>query len=323
MELRAAGIPLLELPVRSLTNRTTLEGIRVLRGYLKAHRIQIVHTFDAPLNIFAAPLARFFGTPLVLTSQRSHRELIHPKYHPLLCFSHRVAHGVVTNCEAVRAHLQSDYGVPENKIRVLYNALNTSVFHAGGRKRVPLLQEASLVIGSVGLMRPEKCFSLLLDAFASILALHPGLKLLLVGGGPERARLERQAAGLGIRDACVFEPACADVACWLSSIDIFVLPSRTEALSNSLLEAMACGCCPVASQVGGNPELVVDGETGLLFESGDAPGLARRLETLIANCDLRHRLAENAAISAARFCSVASVRRTEELYLELLTRFRR
>jgi glycosyltransferase involved in cell wall biosynthesis len=319
-ELADARIPILELPVRSLYGPSTLRGISLLRRYLKTHRIQVVHTFDAPLNVFAAPVARFSGAPVVLTSQRCYRDLIPAKYHPLLRFSHRIADAVVANCEAMRAHLQTDYGVADRKIRVLYNAVDVSVFHAGGRPRLPELQNDALVIGTVGLLRPEKCLSLLVEAFAEVRRENPGLKLVLVGSGVELPRLRRQAADLGLGDSCLFQPAAANVVPWLRSIDVFVLPSRSEALSNSLLEAMACGCCPVASRVGGNPELVVPGETGLLFESGDAGGLARALETLIRNPELRHRLAKQAAEASARFSTGASTQHAEAIYLEFCSR---
>lgn len=315
-ELAQAGIPVLELPLRSLYGPSTLRSLRRLRNYLKTHHIQIVHTFDAPLNIFAAPVARFSGTPVVLTSQRCYRELVGAKYHPLMLFAHRIADAVVANCEAMRLHLQSAYGVPDRKIRVLYNGLDASVFHAAGRQRMPELQDDALVIGSVGLLRPEKCLNLLVEAFAEVHRRNPALKLVLVGSGEELPRLRGMAADLGLGDSCRFEPASANVVPWLRSIDIFVLPSRSEALSNSLLEAMACGCCPVASRVGGNPELVIPGETGLLFESGDAGALARALETLIGNPDLRLRLAAQAAAASARFSVGAAAQRAEQIYLE-------
>ena len=102
---------------------------------------------------------------------------------------------------------------------------------------------------------------------------------------------ELQATG----DAdCHFQPAEPNVAPWLRAMDIFVLPSLSEAFSNSLMEAMGCGCCPVASRVGGNPELVTDGETGLLFPVGDAAALAQRLALLLDQPDYRRRLAEQA-----------------------------
>ena len=194
-ELAIARIPILELPIRTLYGPSAWRGFRLLRRYLKTHRIQIVHTFDPAFNVFAGLTARFSGIPIFLTSQRCYREMIHPKYDPLLRFAHRVADAVVANCEAMRAHLQSDYGVPDRKIRVLYNGLDTSVFHAAGR---PEPQGDSPVIGSVGLLRPEKSLNVLVEAFAEVRRRKPALKLVLVGSGPELARLRSRAADLGL-----------------------------------------------------------------------------------------------------------------------------
>jgi len=104
-------------------------------------------------------------------------------------------------------------------------------------------------------------------------------------------------------------------------MDIFVLPSRTEALSNSLMEAMACGCAVIASRVGGNVELVSNDTTGLLFESDDIYGLATCLEALISNSDLRNRLALAAAERMrSSFSLAASARRMESIYEEFIAR---
>jgi glycosyltransferase involved in cell wall biosynthesis len=118
---------------------------------------------------------------------------------------------------------------------------------------------------------------------------------------------------------CAFQPGVADVRQWLREIGIFVLPSLSEALSNSLLEAMASGCTVVASRVGGNTELVQDGKTGLLFASGDAQDLARQLRSLIASESLRKQLREN-SLSFVRdnFNKDTSVRRMQELYRSFL-----
>ena len=107
---------------------------------------------------------------------------------------------------------------------------------------------------------------------------------------PELICRTRHARSTSCRD-CVFEPATSRVPGWLHAIDIFVLPSLSEALSNSLMEAMACGCCVAASRVGGNPELVAQGETGMLFEPRDAAGLAEVLRLLISDSALRAKLA--------------------------------
>ena len=114
------------------------------------------------------------------------------------------------------------------------------------------------------------------------------------------------------------------VAEWLSAIDIFVLPSLSEALSNSLMEAMACGCCSVASNVGGNPELVRDGETGLLFEPRDTAGLSDVLRSLVASETLRRRLAAaGQRMVRERFSIRLSAQRMGEIFAKLIENVRR
>jgi glycosyltransferase involved in cell wall biosynthesis len=118
---------------------------------------------------------------------------------------------------------------------------------------------------------------------------------------------------------CHFHPAEREVAPWLRAIDIFVLPSLSEALSNSLMEAMACGCCPVASDVGGNPELIQDGETGLLFPANCPSALAAHLDLLLRDAELRRRLATAAEGRMHRdFTREASALRMGAVYSEFL-----
>src|SRR6185295_14850716 len=139
--------------------------------------------------------------------------------------------------------------------------------------------------------RPEKSLATLVEAFAEVLKHDPRLKLLLVGDGPVKEQVRQHVRELGIHASTVFQPATRDVPRWMRSIDIFVLPSLFEAFSNALMEAMASGCAVVASNVGGNPELVTDHETGLLYPAADTAALAERLTELINNAELRARLA--------------------------------
>jgi len=141
------------------------------------------------------------------------------------------------------------------------------------------------------------------------------VRLAFVGNGSEEEPLKARTNALGIAGSVHFEPATRDVARWLRCIDIFVLPSLSEALSNSLMEAMACGCCPVASRIGGNPELVVPDDTGLLFDAGNVEGLAVQLRLLIRNEELRRRYADASARRiATEFTHRAAADRMGEIY---------
>jgi L-malate glycosyltransferase len=318
-ELRAAGVPILLLPVRSFRSVGAVSSARQMGRYIRENGIQVVHTFDWPLNCFGAPVARFYRVPVLLTSQRSHRDLRTRAVRALLRITDRLANAIVVNCQELRTHLIEDEGVEPGKIRLCYNGIDLQRFQPGPRQYPPELADASVVIGVVAVLRPEKGLITLVEAFAQVAPAHPGARLLIVGSGPMSQPLLDLAAKLGVAGRCVFRPSMANVAPWLHAIDIFVLPSLSEALSNSIMEAMACGCCVVASRVGGNPELAIDGETGLLFESGNAVDLAARLGVLIENTGLRRQLAESGTRRMAEsFSLAASTRRLGEIYEEML-----
>jgi glycosyltransferase involved in cell wall biosynthesis len=177
-------------------------------------------------------------------------------------------------------------------------------------------------VGIVSLLRPEKSIATLLDAFVEVRRRHPAARLRIVGDGPALESLQARSRALFAgSDACSFEPATEDVACRLHELDIFVLPSLSEAFSNSLMEAMACGCAAIASRTGGNPELVKDGETGLLFTPGDVSDLSAKLNLLLENPGLRRSVAAaGQAFVRGQFSMQTSTRRMEEIYTEFLTR---
>lgn len=313
-QLRRRGVSILDLPVRSFVSWSAVRGAWKLGRYLRRHRIHLVHTFDLPLTCFGVPVARISGVPIVLSSQRADRSL-QPRYRRLARWTDRRVDGIVVNCEAMRRYLIADEGVPERLIHVCYNWIDTGQFHPQPRLRPGALAAAPLVIGVVCVLRPEKDLVTLLEAFARVSNLMPGLLLVIVGSGPMLDPLQARARELGILSRCLFQPEVPEVTAWLREIDIFVLPSRSEALSNALMEAMACGCCPVASGVGGNPELVSDGQTGLLFRCGDAGDLADKLGRLIGEPETRARLGAAAAeFIRSRFDREASVTRMEEVY---------
>jgi glycosyltransferase involved in cell wall biosynthesis len=291
-----------------------------------------VHTFDLPLTATAIPLTRLLTPAIALASQRSHLGLVSPRLRKALTFSERMAHGVVVNCEFLRRHLMEDAGIPGEKIHLCRNGIDLARFCRGPRDpgfRPAALPDASLVIGVVGGLRPEKGLATLLEAFARLRQLEPrqmeprrlgpDLRLVLVGGGASQPDLEARARELGIAGACLFAPPTNQVPEWLRHIDIFVLPSLSEALSNSLMEAMACGCCAAASRVGGNPELIEDGVRGLLFKAGDAANLADALSRVILNPELRSRLADAGHdFLHAHFSTAAAAGRMAEIYSELI-----
>jgi glycosyltransferase involved in cell wall biosynthesis len=291
-ELKAAGVPIAHFPVHSYASSSTISGAWQLVRYIRRHKIRLVYTCDYPLTVFAVPVARFFTSAIVVSSTRSHRELIPRNYLKLVRMTDRLVDAIVVNCEFLRRHLVKDENVSPRRIELCYNGIDLEEFRRLDTPRAAALPPDAVVIGVVCVLRPEKGLSTLLQAFARLRNLGvKRVKLAIVGSGQMRNPLEAEARALGIWEDCVFAPATNAVAEWLSAIDIFVLPSLSEALSNSLMEAMASGCCSVASNVGGNPELIRDRETGLLFEPRDAAGLSDVLRTLVEDESFRRRLA--------------------------------
>lgn len=191
---------------------------------------------------------------------------------------------VVACSNWVHSFLIDHYGYSENRVRTIHNGWEG--------QPLPRRSSAFLRIVSVGNLRREKGHSTLLRAFLSIAGEIPNARLVLVGDGPERATLERQAQAFGLKDRVDFEGAVNDVWPYLAEADVFVLPSRSEALGIAVLEAMAAGAPVVASAVGGVPELIEDGVSGTLVPAEDEEALALSLRRLLKSPQERSRLGE-------------------------------
>ena len=298
-EVKRAGVPILDLKVSSFASPNILPSAVAFSRFIFQKKILVVHAWDASVA-FAAPLARLLRVPLVLSSTLGHRDLFDSKTKRQVSITDRLVDSLVVNCEAMRRHLVIDYGIPVQRTVLCYNGVETSEFFPRPDPKPEPVSNATLVIGSVCVLRPEKRMQILIEAFAPLRTLQTGLRLLIVGSGPELPRLKARAAELGMQNDCVFMPAVPAVAPYLRAMDIFVSCSSSEAFSNSILEAMACGCCPVGSRVGGTPELIKEDERGLLFENGNVNELSGKLATLIKDRDLRKALAEKAASFAAK-----------------------
>jgi glycosyltransferase involved in cell wall biosynthesis len=323
-ELRAAGVPIVRFPVRSFQSWSAVQGARQMGRYLREHRIELVHCFDVPTVVFGIPTAYFHRTRAIVSAQLGERELFSKTYHRLLRWTDRLADVVVANSQYIQQYLINREHVPAARTYLCHNGFEPSVFHPSADPKPQAVADASLVIGAICALRPEKRLDLLLQAFAKVRHLQPGLKLLIVGSGPVLPRLQALSHELGIAAACVFEPSKTDVAPWMRALDIYVMCSETESFPNALLEAMACGCAVVGSQVGGVPELIADNVSGLLFASGNTDSLSAALSKLILEPALRRRFAAQAAASALQnFSMELNACRNEALYTTLLARAQR
>ncbi len=316
--LAEAGVPLTEFPVRSFASAGFPSAVAALRRYLRETGVSVVHCFDSPSTVFAIPAARWAGVPVALTSQRGHRDLMPPIVRAGLRLTDRLADGMVVNCLAMRDHVVADAGWRPERVHLCYNGIDVERFSPGDPAQAGA---APLTIGVICKQRPEKDLATLVRAFAALARDNAEARLILVGSGPERPKLEALVTELGCAARTHFENETLEVVAWLRRIDIFVLPSLSEAFSNSIMEAMACGCAVVASRVGGNPELVEPGETGELFPAGDSPALAAQLQRLAAD-PVRRRAMQGAARRriVERFSKKAAADRMAAIYRALLER---
>ncbi|MCU0949538.1 MAG: TIGR03088 family PEP-CTERM/XrtA system glycosyltransferase [Burkholderiaceae bacterium] len=188
----------------------------------------------------------------------------------------------------IESYLRDAVGVPAARISTLCNGVDMARFAAGAavdRRRALAAAPFALgadafVVGTVGRLQEVKDQALLLHAAARLAqqpALRARLRLVIVGDGPLRAQLGQQIGALGLQDIAWLAGEQADVPAWLRAFDLFALPSRSEGISNTILEAMACALPVVATRVGGNAELVEAPATGTLVPAGDATALSEAI----------------------------------------------
>ena len=195
--------------------------------------------------------------------------------------------------DAQRCALVDIFHYPEAKIRILHNGVDSAEFALGGdvRLRAELgLSAQDRVVGIVAALRPEKDHETFLRAVRLIVDVRPSTRFLVVGDGPALPQLQALCGDLEIDSNVAFLGARTDVARILRVMDAFTLSSRTECFPISVLEAMATGLPAVCTEVGGMPEMVVDGVTGYLVPVGDARGLADRLLHVLSDPALAKRM---------------------------------
>ncbi|MES1930693.1 sugar transferase, PEP-CTERM/EpsH1 system associated protein [Salinisphaera dokdonensis CL-ES53] len=186
-------------------------------------------------------------------------------------------------------------GISGNRTQVIRNGIDLDRFADAAESRVwdeGFAPAGSLVIGSIGRLDPVKAFDVLIEAFAHLQQRRPDLnaRLVIVGEGNERSRLTALIAQRGLESHVRLMGARDDINVVLRSMDIYACSSVTEGIALTILEAMACERPVVATRVGGNPELVADGETGLMVPADDVPALASALERLADDKLLARRL---------------------------------
>ena len=302
-------------------------GIRRLVSVFRALRPHIVHSRNWGA-IESIPAARWAGVPVAIHSEHGY-ELDMLKGLPLRRrvlrrgFYH-LADAVFAVTRDLSAYHAKQVHWRGDKIRTIYNGVNTDRFAPRAADRIRIRKELGLpedrfVVGAAGRLVPIKSFPTLVKAAEILAGSGHDISVLIVGAGPERASLERLAAPLG--DRARFLGERNDLPALLNAMDCFAQTSICEGMSNTILEAMASALPVLATRVGGNPELVIDQTTGLLFPVQDSSALAQRLSLLAHNFDFRRALGEAARRRAvAEFSLDGMIEAYSALYLTLAER---
>jgi glycosyltransferase involved in cell wall biosynthesis len=220
---------------------------------------------------------------------------------------------IVAPSKAILDALVADENADGARCLAIANGVDVERFQPASAARRSQLRTAlgfadgDCLIGCVASFTPVKRHAMLLDTFAQLHRESPECRLLLVGDGPLRAEIETQARALGVANAVHFLGARADVEHVLPALDIFVLASSTEGMSNAILEAQSCGLPVVATDVGGNPEVIEHEVTGLLVPASQPAGLTAALRDLVAAPERRAALGTAASRMIARDHSLAAM----------------
>jgi len=297
-----------------------------LRKIFQQYRPHIVHTRNWGA-LEAVPAARLAGVPVVIHSEHGY-EVDNMGGLPLRQrLFRRLAYGMADKIFTVSKELR-DYHARQawlhpERIDVLYNGVDAARFSPQAEIRARVRNEFGIpanriVLGSVGRMVPIKDYGTLLKAAELLARKGVDVHVLLVGKGPELEALQGQAGELQcLRGRVSFLGTSDRVPELLNAMDVFVLTSLGEGMSNTLLESMATGLPVVATRVGGNPEVIGDEQSEWLFSTGDTKGLTERLERLALSTDSRTRCGDAGRRRVLRLFSLQEMwRRYRDLYTE-------
>lgn len=312
------GIPMAHLPIQNLYSLQTMsQGMRLAK-LLQRWKVDIVHTHDLYSNIFAVPWARLCGRCSVIASRRWWKMVPRPGLLTLNRLSYSLADCVLANSNGVSRMLAREEKVPPDKIVEIPNFLEEQAFETLdealrlAQRRAWGVPDGVFVIGMVARLAPVKNHALLLRAAA---LLDSRFHFLLIGDGPSRTELEGLVQQLRIESRVHFAGEVISARNLHQFFDVSVLCSLSEGFPNSVIEAMAAGKPLVATPVGGVPDVVTDGVTGILVPVDDPAPLAGVLRMLEGDPLLRIRFGETGREKVRRkYCQNLVIERLSALY---------
>ena len=317
--LREAGV---RVWVLHKGGRWDLGIVPRLREVIREWRPDIVHTWLPTANTLGRLAALLCGVNTLIASERAADAWKGWARRLADRVLGRRSRLILTNAEAVKRFLIERIGLAEARIRVIRNGLDLVEFDALAARgpTAPLPDSGpGPLLGTVGRLEPQKGMTFLVAAMGELKRSGVSARLWIVGDGPDRGDLERQAEAWGVRDSVAFLGRRDDVPALMRRFDVFVLPSLWEGLPNVALEAQAASRPVVATTVDGTPEAVGDGETGLLVPPREPAAMATAIAALLADPGRRESMGAAGRERVARmFGMERMVAETEHAYQEAL-----
>lgn len=314
---REAGFEVAAVPMRGLADIPAILGLRRVMARAGA---DVVNTHSGRDTQVAGLAAR---------SLLGRRPLVVRTRHLALPITSKFTYSVLPDHVVTVSAYVGEYlvsaGVPPAKVTAVPTGIDLSRYQpdpAAGRLREELgLPADSILVGTVAILRKKKGHTEILEAVPEVVRQFPTAHFVFAGDGPQRDNLERRVAELGLGDRVHFLGLRRDVINVLQALDLFVLPTYQEALGTAFVEAGAMGVPAVGTAVDGVPEVIVDGETGLLVPARDSDALAAAINALLAKPELRQRMGGAARQRVgALFSREVMGWRMVELYSQLLER---
>ncbi len=329
-DLRSLGIPVDLILVPHLRDVSALPR---LYKYLKDVEADLVHTQLELADVMGNLAAKFLRLPSVSTmhTMPSQDMKLKSRLHQSVeLFALRYFCNIVVSVsEEARKFYLDNSNIPPEKFLTIYNGIDLSLFENLDyqKERIKIRREfnipsnAKLLI-TVAVLRELKGIQFMIHALPSVLSEYPEVYYLVVGDGSHHAFLEEEVDKAGVRDRVIFAGQRSNIPQLLAASDLFVLPTLTEALPTVLAEAMAARLPIIASAVGGVPEMVLDGESGILLPIGDSKALAAACISLVADAERRKVMGERGwQIVAEKFNVHAQSNKLKDLYLDLIKKY--
>lgn len=308
------------------TTKFGLQTVRHIRRRLEQERYHLVHTHDYKTNLLAGVAARRADVPAVATVHLHTRTTWRLRVYRLLdLLVLRFFPKIIAVSDCLRRELLTA-GLPEQRIVTIHNAIDVEAVQSVGsdamtawRRRLGI-QPHQPVVTLVGRLSPQKGPDTFLEGAVQIARAFPETRFLVVGEGPLRRQLEQKATTLGLRERLCFLGYQAEVLPLIALSDVVTLPSLNEGLPYVLLEALALARPVVATPVGGIPEVITDGRTGLIVPVRAPDALATAICRLLKNPDEAKRLGEAGRLRIMQdFSLPVMIRRVVEVYHDVLS----